>query len=34
MVDWQNSKFSLGERCVLFAENEMKNNVREDRPGS
>lgn len=34
MNKWKDSTLSLGERCVAFAENEMKNNVAEDKPGS
>lgn len=33
-VSWQNPGLSLGERTVLFCENELKNNVQEDKPGS
>jgi len=31
---WQNPLLTLGERCVAFAENELNNNVKEDKPGS
>ena len=31
---WKNPDLSLGERCVAFAENEMNNNVKEDKPNS
>lgn len=34
MNKWQDPNLTLGERCVAFAENEMKNKVAEDRPGS
>lgn len=34
MNKWQNPSLSLGERCVAFAENELKNGVAEDKPGS
>lgn len=34
MNKWQNPLLTLGERCVAFAENELNNNVREDKPGS
>lgn len=31
---WQDPSLSLGERCVAFAENEMANGVKEDKPHS
>jgi len=31
---WKNPDLSLGERCVAFAENEMNNGVKEDKPNS
>lgn len=31
---WKNADLSLGERCVLFSENEMKNGVCEDKLNS
>jgi hypothetical protein len=34
MNRWQDPNLSLGERCVAFAENEMKNGVSEDSPRS
>lgn len=34
MEKWQNPELSLGARCVAFAENEMKNGVKEDKPNS
>lgn len=34
IVFWKNPGLSLGERCVAFAENEMKYGVKEDKPGS
>jgi hypothetical protein len=34
MLKWQNPLLTLGERCVAFAENELKNGVKEDHPNS
>lgn len=34
MEPWKNPTLTLGERSVLFAENEMKLGVKEDSPGS
>lgn len=34
MLKWQNPLLTLGERSVAFAENEMKNGVKEDSPNS
>lgn len=34
MEKWQDPSLSLGARCVAFAENEMKNGVKEDKPNS
>lgn len=34
MNKWSNMSLSLGERCVLFAENELKSGVKEDAPKS
>ncbi len=34
MEPWKNPSLSLGERCVLFAENELKNGVCEDKLNS
>jgi hypothetical protein len=34
MESWKNPLLSLGERCVLFCENEMKNKVCEDYKGA
>jgi len=34
MNEWQNPLLTLGERSVAFAENELKNGVKEDKPGS
>jgi hypothetical protein len=34
MNKWQDPSLTLGERCVAFAEQEMKNGVKEDKPGS
>lgn len=34
MEKWENPLLTLGERCVAFAENEMKNGVKEDSPNS
>lgn len=34
MEKWQDPTLSLGERCVLFSENEMKNGVAETYPNS
>jgi hypothetical protein len=31
---WKDPNRSLGERCIAFAENEMKNGVAEDKPNS
>src|SRR5574338_1729595 len=31
---WKDPNRSLGERCIAFAENEMKNGVAEDAPNS
>lgn len=34
MFKWQNPLLTLGERCVSFAENEMRNGIKEDSPNS
>jgi len=34
MEKWQDPSLSLGQRCLAFAENEMKNGVKEDKPNS
>lgn len=34
MEKWQDPSLSLGERCVVFAENELKNKVKEDKVNS
>ena len=34
MNKWKDSSLTLGERCVAFAENELANNVKEDKPKS
>lgn len=34
MSEWQNPNLSLGKRCVLFSENEMRNKVCEDKSHS
>jgi hypothetical protein len=34
MFKWQDPQYTLGERCVFFSENEMKNGVAEDKPNS
>ncbi len=34
MFKWEDPKYTLGERCVFFAENELKNGVSEDAPNS
>lgn len=34
MLKWQNPLLTLGERCVAFAENELKNGIKEDYPNS
>lgn len=31
---WKDPDLTLGERCVAFAENEMNNGVKEDKPNS
>ena len=33
-MKWKDPSLTLGERCVAFAENELANNVSEDKPGS
>ena len=34
MLKWQNPLLTLGERCVIFSENEMNKGVKESYPGS
>lgn len=34
MEKWQDPSLSLGQRCLAFAENEMKNGVKEDKLNS
>lgn len=34
MLKWKNPLLTLGERCVLFSENELSNGVKESSPGS
>jgi len=34
MLKWKNPLLTLGERCVLFSENELKNGVKESYPAS